>query len=222
MNMILKKRSANRRGRGGFTLVEVIVVLVILAILAAIAIPALTGYIDKAEDKQYIAEARNATAAMRTVLDELYASDELANNAAAKAEFLTNTNFRGDGGGVMLFDIGHISSQISTDYHKFWREAAALISEPYPTGTGFQNERFWFFYPMAAKDSGATAATADGFFFQLYPKGNAAGNPAIFVTYRLKHFTAGTEDLSAWMSAFNSGMIYSPDAGYEVYHLTTQ
>ena len=36
----------------GFTLVEVIVVLVILAILAAIAIPALTGYIDKAKDKE--------------------------------------------------------------------------------------------------------------------------------------------------------------------------
>jgi prepilin-type N-terminal cleavage/methylation domain-containing protein len=44
--------------RAGFTLVEVIVVLVILAILAAIAIPALTGYIDKAQDKQYIAEHR--------------------------------------------------------------------------------------------------------------------------------------------------------------------
>ncbi|MDO4552010.1 MAG: prepilin-type N-terminal cleavage/methylation domain-containing protein [Bacillota bacterium] len=37
-----------KKYRSGFTLVEVIVVLVILAVLAAIAIPALTGYIDKA------------------------------------------------------------------------------------------------------------------------------------------------------------------------------
>lgn len=40
----------------GFTLVELIVVLVILAILAALLIPALTGYIDKAKEKQITAE----------------------------------------------------------------------------------------------------------------------------------------------------------------------
>jgi prepilin-type N-terminal cleavage/methylation domain-containing protein len=47
--------STGAHRRAGFTLVEVIVVLVILALLAAIAIPALTGYIDKAQDKKYIA-----------------------------------------------------------------------------------------------------------------------------------------------------------------------
>ena len=36
------------KDKKGFTLVELIVVLVILAILAALLIPALTGYIDKA------------------------------------------------------------------------------------------------------------------------------------------------------------------------------
>ena len=40
------------RARKGFTLVEVIVVLVILAILAAIMIPAMTGWIDKANEKK--------------------------------------------------------------------------------------------------------------------------------------------------------------------------
>jgi prepilin-type N-terminal cleavage/methylation domain-containing protein len=54
----------------GFTLVEVIVVLVILAILAAIAIPALTGYIDKAQQKTIIAEAREAKMAITTLMVE--------------------------------------------------------------------------------------------------------------------------------------------------------
>lgn len=41
-----------KKGRKGFTLVELIVVLVILAILAALLVPALTGYIDKAKEKK--------------------------------------------------------------------------------------------------------------------------------------------------------------------------
>jgi prepilin-type N-terminal cleavage/methylation domain-containing protein len=41
------------QGRDGFILVELIVVIVILGILLAIAIPALTGYIRKAEDQKY-------------------------------------------------------------------------------------------------------------------------------------------------------------------------
>ena len=59
----------------GFTLVELIVVLVILAILAALLIPALTGYINKAKDKQIIAETRQVVMAAQTLVDEAYAKD---------------------------------------------------------------------------------------------------------------------------------------------------
>ena len=46
------------RSRGGFTLVELIVVLVTLGVLAAFAVPALTGYIDSAKEKQAVSEAQ--------------------------------------------------------------------------------------------------------------------------------------------------------------------
>ena len=56
----------------GFTLVELIVVLVILAILAALLIPALTGYIDKANKEKVIAECRMAVMAVQTESTTIY------------------------------------------------------------------------------------------------------------------------------------------------------
>lgn len=65
----IKKAKENKKG---FTLVELIVVLVILAILAAILIPTLTGYIDKANEKKVIAEARMTLMAAQSTLSEYY------------------------------------------------------------------------------------------------------------------------------------------------------
>lgn len=76
--MLEKLRKNNKKG---FTLVELIVVLVILAILAALLIPALTGYIDKAKEKQIIAETRQIVMAAQTLVDEEYAKKDVSSTS---------------------------------------------------------------------------------------------------------------------------------------------
>lgn len=72
---MFKKLKENKKK--GFTLVELIVVLVILAILAALLIPALTGYIDRAKEKDIIAETRQTVMAAQTLVDEAYAKEDI-------------------------------------------------------------------------------------------------------------------------------------------------
>lgn len=60
------------KNRKGFTLVELIVVLVILAILAALLVPALTGYIDKANKERIVSYTRQIVIAAQTDASEAY------------------------------------------------------------------------------------------------------------------------------------------------------
>lgn len=65
----------NLKNKKGFTLVELIVVLVILAILAALLIPALTGYIDKANKEKVVAETRMIVMAVQTEASTYYGTE---------------------------------------------------------------------------------------------------------------------------------------------------
>lgn len=103
-------KSLKKNRKKGFTLVELIVVLVILAILAALLIPALTGYIDKAKEKQIIAETRSCVMAAQTLADEKYGKDggDLDDEDSVKADVVKLADVKGkvnsfevDGGKVI-------------------------------------------------------------------------------------------------------------------------
>lgn len=68
-------KAFNKNNKKGFTLVELIVVLVILAILVALLIPTLTGYIDRAKEKNVIAQTRSILSAVQTEVDDAYGTD---------------------------------------------------------------------------------------------------------------------------------------------------
>lgn len=76
------------KNKKGFTLVELIVVLVILAILAALLVPALTGYIDKANKQKVTAECRMVVMAAQTEASEQYGA--LDSTASDKAKTIAD------------------------------------------------------------------------------------------------------------------------------------
>lgn len=81
----------------GFTLVELIVVLVILAILAALLIPALTGYIDKANDQKVIATTRQVVMAAQTEVSTAYGAAADGKLDGSKADLALDSATKIDG-----------------------------------------------------------------------------------------------------------------------------
>ena len=84
-NIMIEKIRA-MKNKKGFTLVELIVVMVILAILAALLIPALTGYIDKANKEKVVAETRMVAMAVQTECSEAYGNAGAGNALSGKWE----------------------------------------------------------------------------------------------------------------------------------------
>jgi prepilin-type N-terminal cleavage/methylation domain-containing protein len=196
--------------RTGFTLVELIVVIVILGILLAIAIPALTGYIAKAQDEQYIAEARDIVQATRSVLDEAYAAGKFSSGDAAGyfttgwAPGMTDiTAFV-----VKRFSLADLST-LATGYSRTFMNDVI--------GLGATNMRFHVHF-VAPLGSDVTALTADA--FMVYPEGRKPGDPTVVVTYGLSRVggLVYTQDLHDAIKIDGTSTL-DPNAGYVVYHL---
>jgi prepilin-type N-terminal cleavage/methylation domain-containing protein len=199
----------------GFTLVEVIVVLVILAILAAIAIPALTGYIAKAEDKKYVSKARNTSVAMKTLLNEDYASGKIDRDAHAKQCFTQGTDLYSTYKMFAPSSIANALDDYDHDHEAYYKQAATLMGEAYDESG---EHMYWVYYPLTSRDSSATAATADGFLYFFYPEGYNTGETIICVTYKLERLTA--PETVAYLTSdqdYSNSAVYNPNAGYEVY-----
>jgi prepilin-type N-terminal cleavage/methylation domain-containing protein len=215
-------RNGAKRQRKGFTLVEVIVVLVILAILAAIAIPALTGYIDRAEEKQYIAEARTHMTAIRSVLAEAYADGEILSTPGAVSYIAKGNNPDDESYVKRSWSLVALGTNIfgNAGRYTYMERAAALIGEPFPAkGFDTTNTAYWTIGLFSSKQSTDNMLSAGGFTYQVYPEGNASGKEAVLVTYKLPRLD--TSKMTTWgdYAFLTTATQYQADAGYEVYHL---
>jgi prepilin-type N-terminal cleavage/methylation domain-containing protein len=221
------------RYRKGFTLVEVIVVIVIIAILAAIGVPALTGYIGKAQDKQYIADARDHFVAARAVLAEAYADEDFSNayDQAKMDSFLSNGNAAitttgSLGAGTKSYPLDRfgwylVENDVAgfEDSYKYNHRVADLIGEKRRQENDYASSDWRL---ILAGSSSSTAINADGFMYFSYSNSNytAIGETYIVVTYKLKNDTLNNDCTRTELGVYSyEGFTYDAGAGYEVYHV---
>ena len=116
----------------GFTLVELIVVLVILAILAALLIPALTGYIDKAKEKQITAETRQVVMAAQTIYDEQYGKTAI--DATVSCSYDVNAETSSENNGTITFagqEIADLAEVTATNIKGIESDGAIITKVTY-------------------------------------------------------------------------------------------
>ena len=115
MEKMIALQQKRRSKKGGFTLVELIVVLVILAILAALLIPALTGYIDKAKQKNVLAETRQCVMAAQTLADEDYGAGKADGTTPTSANILDLAELPDDDTATATISGGKVTKLVYVD-----------------------------------------------------------------------------------------------------------
>ena len=144
------------------------------AILAALLVPALTGYIDKARNKQIVAETRSAVMAAQTLVDEAYANTSKAvedtttaatdkvvvgdknvtYEAIAKLAELDQTKISG----VMITKDGKLKQLI----YKDGKTCYYSTSTPTDAGTAIETNGNYYVYNSASNAAGGNTPGNNG------------------------------------------------------------
>ena len=104
------------KNQKGFTLVELIVVLVILAILAALLVPALTGYIDKANNEKIVATTRQVVMAAQTEVSEAYGKSALTDGTITiTTTAITDSDANANIKGADIISLAEVGTVTTTD-----------------------------------------------------------------------------------------------------------
>lgn len=142
---MLSKLNKAKSSEEGFTLVELIVVLVILAILAALLIPALTGYIDKAREKQIIAETRQVVQAAQTIFDEEYAKSYITELEAARYPDILK--LAEVGGSIEDAKLVFVDRKVSDLTYKNGGRMCRYVAEPDTADADLNNDEMYNILP---------------------------------------------------------------------------